>query len=138
MSVYKLFAAGSGGTENGLAQIDVQFDGIITALYGDLSATLSANGDDVYSELSFTSQNTRTSNDSRGTLMSLDLELLFAGAAYASNISKNGAVGGLAIAVNAGERLWMHVVATASRVSRCVYFVYVEDGQGAPVSRVRR
>lgn len=138
MSVYKLAAAGTGGTQNGIAQVDVQFDGIITAIHGTLEAGLAAGGNTCAVEASFLSVNTLGTNDTRGSLWALRLQMLLAGAAYATLVNESSNVGGLAIAVNAGERLWMHIIATAAIASAADVYIYVEDGQGVPTAQRRR
>ncbi len=137
MSVYKLAATGAGGTENGIAQLDVQFDGMITAIAGSVDIDASANGDNAVYECSFISVNTVGTNDTRGTLFSLRQKVII-GAAGETVSAANSAVGGLAIVVNAGERLWLHAVVTAAKVSKAEFYIYVEDGQGAPVPQRRR
>lgn len=138
MSVYKLAATGTGGTENGIAQLDVQFDGLITSIHGDMAFAGVANGNFGYVEASFISTSTRNNNDTRGSLFSMDMELVIAGAAYATDLSKASNAAGLAIAVNAGERLWLHIIATAARAVRTAIYLYVEDGQGVPTAQRRR
>lgn len=138
MSVYKLAATGSGGTENGIAQLDVQFDGILTACHADLQLPATGNGDFAMVEASFISVNTRGQNDTRGSIISLEMEAALAGAAFAADFSKNAQMAGLSIVLNAGERLWLHIVATASRAVRAAIYLYVEDGQMVPIASRRR
>lgn len=138
MSVYKLAATGSGGTENGAAQLDVQFDGIITAIAGALESNIGVDGDQAAAEVSFLSVNTIGTNDTRGSLFVMRQQMKLAGAAYAVTNAVHHSVGGLAIAVNSGERLWMHIKATAAKTSVVDIYVYVEDGQGVPTAQRRR
>ena len=138
MSVYKLAGTGTGGTENGLGQLDIMADGVITGLHGDLSAVFEANADTAYSEISFLSVNSQGVNDTRGSLCSLDIELLLVTGGYAMVVGKNTNVGGLAIVVNAGERLWLHSVASSADSTRHAWYIYVEDGVGLQQSQRRR
>ena len=137
MSVYKLAGTGAGGTENGLAQVDVQFDGIITAIFGSIDMDVAANGNEAVYELSFLSVNTIGTNDTRGALFQLRSKaVVLANGTLQS--AENAGIGGLAIKINAGERLWMHVVATAAIVTEGAIYVYVEDGQSVPTAQRRR
>ena len=138
MSIYKLSATGAGGTDNGIAQLDVQFDGVITGIHGDIQLPAVANADFAFSEVSFISTNTRGISDTRGSIMSIEMEAALAGAAFASDFSKTTDMAGLAVIVTAGERLWLHIVATASRAVRSTFYMYVDDGQALPVASRRR
>jgi len=137
VSVYKLAGTATGGTENALAQLDIQFDGLITAIHGAMRATIAANTEFAQTEISFISTNTVGSNDTRGSLfmMKAQIALLTSGVA---NTGVNVSIGGLAVVVTAGERLWMHTVNTASKASVNDVYVYVEDGQGVPTAQRRR
>lgn len=137
MSVYKLAATGAGGTQNGIAQLDVQFDGIITAIAGTLDFDAAGNGHTAAYEVSFLSVNTIGTNDTRGSLYSLRSKMVNT-AAGQMQTAVNGAVGGLAINLNAGERLWLHAVVTAAIVSVAEFYIYVEDGQGVSTAQRRR
>ena len=64
MSIYKLQGTISGGTENSLAQLDVQFDGTIVAISASIHAELDADNDVGEAEVSFLSTNTLSSNSS--------------------------------------------------------------------------
>lgn len=136
MSVYKLFGAGTGGTESGVAQIDIQFPGVITAIHGALSCVLDGAGEECAVEVSFLSVSTISTNDTRGSLFTMKNKI---GTGTASvNSAKNSGIGGLAISVGAGERVWMHYVATAGVVATAEIYLYVEDGEGAQTPQRRR
>lgn len=136
MSIYKLFGAGSGGTENDLASLDIQFTGIIYAVSGVLVADADADLDTVQAEISFLSVNTISTNDARGSIFTLE---------FFSTLITSGhqrlpavlALGGLEIPVTAGERVHMHVAATASTNSRFTAYMYVRD-TASPDLRRRR
>lgn len=138
MSVYKLAATGTGGVENGIAQLDVQFDGIITAIHGAMTANLTVTLDFANLEVSFISVNSFGTNDTRGSLFTMRQLMAITGAVWAVNNAMHSNVGGLAIAVNAGERLWLHYEATATRIITGDVYVFVEDGQGVPTAQRRR
>lgn len=137
MSVYKLAGTATGGTQDGLAQLDIQFDGIITGIFGSVRATIGANSEMAQSEVSFISTNTVAANDTRGSLFSLKVQvgLVTTGG---QNTSQNAGIGGLAISVTAGERLWLHTVNTASKASVSDFYIYVEDGQALATANRRR
>jgi len=129
VSVYKLFAAGAGGTEDNAAALDIQFDGKITALamvsFGDFDAadeTLSV-------EVSFLSSATFNTNDSRGSLLMnrSKLGIVTSGSNPVQMIS----VSGVDIPVNQGERIHLHISSTAGVVSSNSAYIYVTDGQDA-------
>lgn len=137
MSIYKLAALGAGGDQDALAQLDVQFDGIITALAGFIRSTMTVTGEFAVAEASFLSVNTIGSNDTRGSIFSVATSLTGTAPGTTQGSGQNN-VGGLAIAINAGERLWMHFSATAALVSNAQIYIYVEDGQGVPTAVRRR
>lgn len=137
MSVYKLAAVGSGGTEDGIAQLDIQFTGTITAILGTMAAGLAANGEKSAVEVSFISTNGLGTNDTRGSLFAMRQELLV-GASGAAFNTVNNAVGGLKIPVGAGERIWMHIDASASRSTNAEVYLYVDDGANVQTPQRRR
>lgn len=136
MSVYKLYAAGTGGTENAAAQLDIQFDGVITAIHGSVIGDLDTDLDKVKAEVSFISTNTLINNDTRGSLITV-AEFAAIGAAGAAVTQANSSVSNLSIPVTAGERLWLHIVATASVDSEVTFYLYVEDGANSELRRRR-
>lgn len=134
MTVHKLAAIGAGGTQNAVAQLDIALDGIITAIHGVLINNGAAAGDEVIAEISFLSVSTIAANDTRGSLFSLGNRISGAGAVT----GVNSGVGGLTIPVNAGERIFLHLVATAAISSSAEINIYVEDGAGLQVATRRR
>lgn len=136
MSVYKVFAAGTGGTEDGAAQLDIQFDGEIQALFGSVIGDLDTDTDKVKAELSFISTNSLTNNDTRGSLITIS-EFASIGAAGAVVTQANAGVSGISIPVAAGERVWLHIVASANVDSEVTMYIYVKDGAGPELRRRR-
>lgn len=137
MSVYKLRGAGTGGTQDGIASLDVQFDGLITGIAGSLAAELNAASEICQAEASFLSQNTITINDARGSLFLLAQQLVLFTAASAAPVGVHNAVGGIKVPVSAGERIFMHMVATAGVVSIAQIYLFVEDGAAISLRRRR-
>lgn len=136
MSVYKLQGTGSGGVENSLASLDIQFDGVITALHASMVADFDADLESCHAEASFLSTNTISSNDARGSL------IIVAGtnaqaAAGATVVAVNSGVGPVDIPVTAGERVHMHLSATAGVASTVHIYLYVTDGAPAALRRRR-
>lgn len=133
MSIYKLFGAGSGGTENSLASLDIQNEGVIVGIWGSLLGDLDADTETLSVEASFLSTNTIASNDARGSLF-----LLSAQTAGAANfLSQNAGISGLAIPVAAGERVHLHVVASAGVTCSAHIYLHVNDGASAELRRRR-
>jgi len=133
LSVYKLFGSGTGGAENSIASLDIQFDGLIRAIHGALIADLDADGEYCWSEASFLSSNTVSVNDSRGSLIILGVQT----SNTVNVISANSGIGGLAIAVSSGERVHLHANATAGVTSTAQIYIYVEDGAAVNLRRRR-
>ena len=133
MSVYKLFGAGTGGTQNAISQLDVQFDGVIVGMAMTMLADLDTDLDKVKAEMSFISTNSLSSTDTRGSLLTV---AIFASVTFGVTQS-NLALGGLLIPVTAGERIWLHIEGSTSVDSDVTGYLYVNDGS-APEQRRRR
>ena len=127
MSIYKLRGAGTGGTEDSVASLDIQADGFITAMSGWLRADCDADGDSMTAEISFLSTSTVASNDTRGSLFMVALHAIQVSAASTILASDNHSVSGTRIPVSAGERVHLHLVGTAAIVSTANIYIYVED-----------
>jgi len=136
MSVYKLRAVGTGGTENSLASLDIQFDGVITSMMMTMISDADANDEFAQAEMSFLSTNTLAVNDARGSLMIVSTQLSLTTSGISDNAA-NLSTGPVEIAVTAGERVHMHISATAGVGAACNGYIYVVDGQ-APALRRRR
>lgn len=133
MSIYKLYGAGTGGTESGVASLDIQFDGVITAIHTAHSADLDADTEFSLAEASFLSTATMTTNDARGSLITSELRAV---GTVAGAIAANSGVGPVEIPVSAGERVFLHFNSSASTTSSCHVYLYVSDG--ADVNQRRR
>lgn len=136
MSIYKLYAAGSGGSEDGIASLDIQADGTIQAINIDARADFDADLEYCAVELSFLGTNTITISDSRGSLLIAQGQLnLTTSGGNLGRISNT--VSGLTIPVFQGERVYMHVVATAGVNSQVQGYLYVQDQIQAAIRRRR-
>lgn len=136
MSIYKLYALFTGGTENAGASLDIQFDGFIEAMLLDVVAAIDAIDEDARTEVSFLSTNTIQSNDARGSLMTAMLN----GQALTSGGFQNSAkvvVAPVRIPVSAGERLYCHAVSDASITMEVNSYLYVNDTSDPRLRRRR-
>lgn len=129
--IYKLFGAvPNAATTNGIATLDLQDDGFITAvlMYIDPS-TLDAVDDEVRGEVSFMSTNTFAVNDTRGSIFmhGVSQQFLTSGGS-AGNLTQT--LGGLLIPVEAGERVHLHSLSVAGGSgSSITCYLYIEDTQ---------
>ncbi len=129
MTIYKLHASTAGDS---VANLDIQIDGTITALYmtGSVGGADGLN-DGFQAEVSFLSTNTFSTNDARGSLMTIQskLSLLTSGQA---NTAVNANISTLDIPVAAGERVHLHVEDIGTPTARGVHaYLYVLD-KGTP------
>jgi len=136
VAIYKLHGDGTGGTEN-LANLDIQFEGIIVALALHISAVFDANAEKVRAEISFLSSDTIDTNDARGSLCMVNAGPVFISTNGGVVCHANHSVTGLEIAISAGERVHLHVRATAGVVSDVDGYIYVTD-RSDPRLRRRR
>lgn len=133
MSIYKLFGNGTGGPQDSVSSLDVQFDGVITSIFGTMFADLDTDLDQIIAEASFLSSNTTSVNDSRGSL----LILMAAASVTFGVVAVNQGVGPTEIPVSAGERIHLHINAATGVTSTVQFFMYVVDG-AKPELRRRR
>jgi len=135
MSIYKLHGDSTGGTENALASLDIQFTGEITAILMAAQVVLDADSESWRGEVSFLSTNTIDSNDARGSLAMVtagQVELTTSGVFLGQ---ANLSISGLNIPVTAGERVFCHSVASAGVTADFDIYLYVDDRAD---SRLRR
>ncbi len=134
--VIGIFGAGTGGTEDAVAMIDIPQDGFIIGIDWDAHATLDTS-ETISAELSFISTNQLTTNDVRGRISSISAQTTILTAVGASEVSIQKWLGSFDIAVSGGERLFLHVTASAgvASVVRCNLYV---DFSGATTRRSAR
>ena len=139
MSVYKLYgAAPLAATSNSIATLDIQNEGIITAMFMFVDPDgMDALNNSIVCEVSFLSVNTILTNDTRGSLMLFGLTQQF--------LTSGGGVGGggkgmsnLNIPVSAGERIHMHTITGGGVTGDCTTYLYVDDGVDSKRPRRRR
>lgn len=120
VDVIGMFAAGTGGVENAVAQVDIPQDGFILGADWDGYALLDASVELVSAEISFIATNQLTTNDVRGRITSISaaMHLLTSGVGI---ITLQKYVDLKEIPVSGGERLYMHFSTTAGVVTslRC-------------------
>jgi len=120
VEVIGLFAAGTGGTQDALAQIDIPQDGFLLGVDWDGYAIFDANNESIAVELSFIATTQLLTNDVRGRISSISgfNQLLTSGIA---TMVMQKYVDLKEITVAGGERLYLHILAVAGVVStvRC-------------------
>lgn len=125
MDVYKLF---SSETASGDAQatLDIQRDGHIVAISGDVSVQgADALNDGASVELSFASTSGFGSNDTKASLLTMRAHQGFL-TSGGGPVTKRADVAGIAIAVAAGERLYLHFeVAGSGPTAYATVYVFV-------------
>lgn len=129
MTIYKLY--GTAATDD-CASLDIQIDGIITAIHMTaLAMGVNAADEGLYAECSFLSTNTFSANDARGSLMIIEVVsgMLTSGMGM---MAANASIASLEIPVAAGERIHMHISDIGTLSSRNAHaFLYVLD-KGTP------
>lgn len=128
-----------GATTNSVATTDVQNSGIITGVlmgFRSISA-LDLINDFIGAELSFMSSNTFGVNDVRGSIAMnfLEQQFLTTGGGIGNVVL---AISGLAIEVNAGERIHLHATASSGTGGNVWAYLYIADGVGIDRSRPAR
>lgn len=131
-----MYAAGTGGTENAAANIDVQDDGNIVGIQVAHSADLDATDEAATASLSFISTNQITINDTRGELIVSRLRVGLV-TAESGLVSTNFYVP-MDVTVSGGERLFMHLAATAGVLSDCSMVVHFNFRRTPPRRSQRR
>lgn len=124
-TVIKMYAAGSGGSQDAVAQVDVPMPGHIVGV--DWAVRIAPSGADFLAEmqLSFRSSSSFTTNDDRGIIS----EVKFAGdltTSGAANTAANKYVLLPDVPVMGGERIYLHLSVTASVVTANVVLVHFD------------
>ena len=116
LTLLQMYGAGSGGTENALASIDVPEDGQIVGVQWALEADMDADLEFIRCEVSFIATNTINTNDARGMISAIRgmLNLTTTGGSFAAI---NVYVPIPDLDVSGGERLYLHMASSASMTS---------------------
>ena len=136
VTIIHMYGSSSGGTENALASIDIPEDGRLIGAEWAVNADLDADGENIYSELSFIATNQDSTNDARGVISSVAarISLTTSGVAMTS-INRYTP---LDLDVAGGERLYLHVLATAGVTAGIRCNVHLETRRAAPRRSQRR
>jgi len=137
IDVIGMLALGTGGVQNGIAMVDIPQDGVIIGFDWDMNAILDATLETIQAELSFIATNQLNTNDVRGRLTSISAACTVLTAVGGHVVAVQKWLGSFDLAVAGGERLFMHLNATAGVVSivRCnIYF----DASGTMRRSARR
>jgi hypothetical protein len=132
MSLYRLFGAPTASADS-VASLDIRDKGTIEsiAFSGYINAGASAGG---ALELSFGSTGTFATNDTTQTLGTAGVSSSGAGLSAFSHV-----VTGLAIPIDAGERIYLHWFTTSTLTgSKMFCHIYVADSLTARQGRTRR
>lgn len=114
--IIQIYGTGTGGTQNGLASIFIPQDGTIEGIVYAIQALLNADAEFANVEMSFISTNQLGTNDARGAILTLRMQTAVLTAVGGVVAYTNGYVP-YDLSVQGGERVYMHVDATAGVVS---------------------
>ena len=137
MSVYKLFGNMTGGAQNDISALDIQFSGVLYGVSFSGFARLDAGQEAFQAEVSFLSVSTLLANDARGSICATgqgELHLLTSGVGI---VNLNHSISGLEIEVSAGERVHLHTNGTAGVSGSLQCYLYVRDRAMASLRRRR-
>lgn len=138
--IYKLFGqAVAGATSDSLATVDIQDDGFIEGVLLNVAPRdADALGDQLAMEISFSSSNTFTNNDVRSSIALIGTRQAFltsGGGPSNGTIFLSFMKG---IPLTAGERIHMHVVASAGVTGECTAYLYTVTDRGSRRTTRRR
>lgn len=134
IGMYGLIA---GGTQDAIAMIDIPQDGFIIGVDWDVNADLDTDGEFVSAELSFIATNQLSSNDVRGRISSVSSRVAFVTSGY-SVIGLQKWLGSFDISVAGGERMFIHVIASAGAVGVVRVNLFVDFSGGTTRRSARR
>lgn len=124
MDIYKLYALATSDTD-AAASIDIQLDGFIVAYAVEVNAVgADALNDGGQVEVSFASTNGLSSNDTKSSFAHAYAQQGFL-TTGGSMVRANSTLSGLAIAVAAGERIYMHIELTGTVTVQGLVYLYV-------------
>lgn len=113
VEIIGMYALVAGGVQDGVSQVDIPQDGFILGLDWDAAVFLNASTEFFKCELSFIATNQFQTNDVRGRISSISssMHLLTSGIGV---VSVQKYVDIKELTVSGGERLFLHLDATAS------------------------
>ena len=125
--IYKLYGTNN-STANAQAQLTIQARGTIVALQCDQSLVSQADGDRAGSEISFAAVNQVQVNDPVGPISSQIQSYEFT-TSGASKTSEQMVASGIAVPVNAGDRIYLHIVCiTGTPNVLALWYLHVVEG----------
>jgi len=134
MTVYKLRGAFTASADS-QANLDVQFDGVITAFWWQVHADIDADLEAFQIECSFLSSNTIQASDARGSIATCGQEA--AGTPGFLMGSVNAGISGLQIPVTRGERIHLHGNLSGTASVTATIYLYVDDRVNPRLTRRR-
>ena len=125
LTMIQVYAAGTGGTENAAAVVDIPQDGLIRGVEWSVEADLDADQELLSGELSFIATNTLASNDARGMISTFRarLNLTSSGGSLAA-INKFTPI--MDLEVSGGERIYLHLNTAAGVTSTVNAIIQLE------------
>lgn len=131
-----MYATGTGGSQDAVAQVDIPINGRILGLDWDCNADIDLDGETFYAELSFSATNQTVGHDVRSRISTVSAQGTVLTAVGVNTVSIQKYVNLFDLAVSGGERLFIHIVAGAGVLSFVRIGVIFEMGVGS--SRTRR
>ena len=137
VEIIGMFAAGTGGEQPGIAQVDIPQDGFILGIDWDAFALLNATAEFFKAELSFITASLFQTNDVRGRISSISaaINITTSGGTH-SAIQKYVDIKELTVA--GGERLFMHLSASGGVASDTRCNIHFEMRGGSTRRSARR
>ena len=124
-SIIKMYAAGTGGSQDAVASIDIPMQGRLIGVQWAFAAELDADQDSANAQLSFRSQGGFATNDDRGVISEVAQEHQL--------VTSGGIVTGVNmyaplpdLPVGHGERLYLHLNVTASTPSIVICLLHFD------------
>lgn len=116
-SVIKMFAAGSGGTQNGAAQIDVPMPGSLIGVQWAVISDLDADAEFFQAQIAFRSTGAFSTNDDRGVITEMMIQAsLTTSGVWPNHVDFYTALPDLPIGM--GERLFLNLSSSAGVISQ--------------------
>jgi len=136
-SVITIQATGAGGSEDALASIDIPQDGAIVGIQWAAYADFDADAEAFQAQVGFGSD-FNNSNDSRNIISSLALRASIPVSASGMLLVGENVYFPLPLMpVGAGERIFLHLLATAGVTSVVVVHLHLDFNEGRPSVRRR-
>lgn len=138
LEIMQMWGLVAGGSQNGLAALDIPANGVLWGIDWAMSALFNADAEELYAEVSFVATAQATSNDVRGIISAIrqQIHLLTSGVS-AMGVNKYVALPtGLNVA--GGERLFLNVFSTTGLAGDVNVYVQYEPSARGPARRSSR